>query len=76
MLENRKTAVAFSEDDLLELQRIIIDRDASGALVFLKRSVYDRIARSQQGRLKSHLDTSGNPVDMFKTGPGGATPNK
>ena len=56
MLEIRKTAVALDEEELLELQRIIIDRDEKEALLFLKKSVYDKVARSQQGRLKSHLD--------------------
>ena len=35
---------------------------------FLKKSVYDKITRSQQGKLKSHLGTSGDPVEMFKKG--------
>ncbi len=73
MLEIRKTAVSFDEEDLIEIQRIVEDADQVEALGFLKRSVYDRIARSQQGRLKSHLDTSGSPVEMFKTGPGTAS---
>ncbi len=64
MLEIRKTAVAFSESDLIELERIIVDGDEKEALRFLKRSVYDRIAHSQQGRLKSHLD-SASPVEGF-----------
>ena len=68
MLEMRKTAISFDEDELLELERIMIDRDGKEALVFLKKSVYDKVARSQQGRLKSHLDTSGDPVEGFKTG--------
>lgn len=76
MLEMRKTAVAFDEEDLIELQRIVEDADQAEALGFLKRSVYDRIARSQQGRLKSHLDTSGSPVEMFKTGQGGTASHK
>ncbi len=57
MLEIRKTAIALEEEELLELERIVIDRDEKDALVFLKKSVYDKVARSQQGRLKSHLDT-------------------
>jgi hypothetical protein len=64
MLEIRKTAVAFDEGDLLELERIITDTDEKEALKFLKKSVYERIAHSQQGRLKSHLDAA-NPVEGF-----------
>jgi len=66
MLEIRKAAIAFDEKDLLELERIVIDGDEEGALSFLKKSVYDKVSRSQQGKLKSHLDTSGDPVEKFK----------
>ena len=67
MIEARKTAVSFEEEELIELQRIIIDRDEKEALKFLKKSVYDRVLRSQKGRLKSHLDTGGeSPVEIFK----------
>ena len=66
MLEIRKTAIALDEEELLELERIMIDRDEKEALIFLKKSVYDKIARSQQGRLKSHLDTGGDPIKRFK----------
>jgi len=68
MLEIRRTAIAFDENDLLELERIVIDGDEKGALSFLKKAVYNKIARSQQGRLKSHLDTGGDPVERFKRG--------
>jgi len=68
MLEIRKAAIALDENDLLELERIVIDGDEKGALRFLKKSVYDKISRSQQGKLKSHLDTGGDPVERFKKG--------
>jgi len=67
MLEIRKTAVAFDEKDLMELERIMVDNDKEEAMRFLKKCVYDRILHSQQGRLKSHLDTA-NPVEQFKQG--------
>jgi len=66
MLEIRKTAIGLDEKELLELERIIVDCDEKGALSFLKKAVYDKITRSQQGKLKSHLDTSGDPVGKFK----------
>lgn len=66
MLEIKKTAIAFDEQDLMALEEIIIDQDEAAALKFLKRSVYNRIARAQQDRLKSHLDTPGDPVSGFK----------
>ena len=64
MLEIRKAAVSFDESDLMELERIVTDGDENEALIFVKKSVYDRILRAQQGRLKSHLDGM-NPVEGF-----------
>ena len=68
MLEIRKAAIAFDEKDLLELERIVTDDDEKGALSFLKTAVYDKITRSQQAKLKSHLDTGGDPVERFMRG--------
>ena len=65
MLEMRKTAVSFDERDLVNLERIITDADEEESFLFLKKYVYDRILHSQQGKLKSHLD-SANPVEGFK----------
>jgi hypothetical protein len=66
MLEIRKTAICLEEEELIELERIIIDQDEAEALRFLKKRVYDKIASAQRNRLKCHLDTGGNPVEMFK----------
>ncbi len=68
MLEIRGTAIALDKKELLELERVITDRDERGTLSFLKKAVYDKIIRSQQGRLKCHLDTSGDPVEKFRRG--------
>jgi len=64
MLEIKKSAVSLDEGELMELERIVTDNDAKEALRFVKRSIYDRILHSQQGRLKSHLDAA-NPVEGF-----------
>ncbi len=64
MLEIKKSVVAFDQNDLLELERIITDGEEKEALGFLKRSVYERILQAQQGRLRSHLDAA-NPVEGF-----------
>jgi hypothetical protein len=64
MLEIRRSAVSFDESDLIEMERILIDSDEKGALVFLKRAVHDRIMHAQQGKLKSHLDGT-DPVEGF-----------
>ena len=66
MLEIRKTTVTLNEEELLELELIITDQDVKAALNFLKRSVYERIVRSQQGKLKSHLDGTSDPATNFK----------
>ena len=68
MLEMKKSAISFEATDLMELERIITDSDEKSALRFLKKSVYDRIKQSQTGRLKSHLDTGGDPTQNFKSG--------
>jgi len=68
MLKIRKAAIAFDEKELLELERIVTDRDEKEALGFLKKAVYNKIVRSQQGRLKSHLDTGDDVVERFKKG--------
>jgi hypothetical protein len=61
MIQIRKTSIVLEDNDLIELERIIIDDDEDEALKFLKKSVYKKIVHSQQGRLKSHLDGISNP---------------
>ena len=68
MLEIRKTAISLDEEDLLELEGIVTDGDEKEALRFLRKTVYAKVARSQGAKLKSHLYTSGDPVQKFKTG--------
>jgi hypothetical protein len=65
MLEIKRTAIGLDETELLELERIVIDGDEKGALLFLRKAVYNKITLSQQGKLKSHLDTGANPVQGF-----------
>jgi hypothetical protein len=67
MIEIRKTSIVLEENDLIELERIIIDDDEDEALKFLKKSVYKKIVHSQQGRLKSHLDGINNPAERFNS---------
>ena len=50
MIDIRKTAIALDEEELLELERITVDRDEKEALVFLKNSVYDKVVSSQKVR--------------------------
>jgi len=65
VLEIRKSAVSFSETEMMQLEGIMLDGDEKEALRFLKKNVYDRIAQAQTGRLKSHLDTSSDTVAEF-----------
>lgn len=48
MLEIRKTAIALEEEEVIELKRIMVDCDEKEALLFLKKSVYDKVADSQE----------------------------
>jgi hypothetical protein len=66
MLEIKKTAIAFDEQELLELEEIITDRDQTEALKFLRRTVYNKIERAQKNILRCHLDISGDPIDGAK----------
>ena len=50
MVEASKTAIVLDEEELLELARIMVSRDGKEAFNFLKKSVYDKVARIQQGR--------------------------
>ncbi|PPD57882.1 hypothetical protein [Dehalogenimonas etheniformans] len=65
MLEIRKSATSFNEREMLQLESIILDRDAPGALVFLKTAVYDKIEQSQRGKLKNLLDGTTDPSQSF-----------
>ncbi len=54
MLKIKKAAVLLGEADIMELERIIIDQDKDDAFVFLKKSIYDKVAHSQQGECNCH----------------------
>ncbi len=66
MLEIKKTVISIDENDLIELERIIVDQDKEEALRFLRKSIYIKIIHSQQGKLRSHLDGENNPVEKFQ----------
>ncbi|MFC1592941.1 hypothetical protein ACFL4C_02900 [Candidatus Omnitrophota bacterium] len=67
MLEIKKSAISFYEQDIMELESIVTDSDEKEALRFIKNAVYNRLLHSQQGRLKSHLDTGGDPTQNFSS---------
>lgn len=47
--------LALTEEDFQEMQRVLLDRDAEGALLVL-RALVKRVEKGAQGKLKSHLD--------------------
>lgn len=67
MLEMRRMALPLEASDLMALEVIITDGDEKEALRYLKRTVYDRLLKEQQGRLKSHLD-GGKAAEGFARG--------
>ena len=66
MLEMRKAAVTLEPAQLMELERIVTDEDRDEALTFLRKYIYNTVLKSQQGRLKSHLDGNADPASNFK----------
>ncbi len=48
MLEIKRAAIALDEEELLELERIVIDRNEKGALRFLRKTVYAKADHSQR----------------------------
>lgn len=66
MLVMKKTSVTLEPEQIMELEYIVTDEDMEGALIFLKRHIYNTALKSQQGQLKSHLDGHADPVGDFK----------
>ncbi len=56
MLKIRKTAIAFDEQELLELERIETDQDTEGALRFLDKTVYKKLELSQRAQCGTKLE--------------------
>jgi len=65
MLEITKKALTLEPQEVMELERIIIDDDREGAFQFLKKNIYQRFVSSQEDHLKSHLDGCSDPVSVF-----------
>ena len=65
MLEIKKKTLTLEPQEVMELERIIIDEDREGAFHFLKKNIYQRFISSQEDHLKSHLDGCGDPVSIF-----------
>jgi len=65
MLEITKKTLTLDPQEVMELERIIIDDDREGAFQFLKKNIYQRFITSQENRLKSHLDGCSDPATKF-----------
>jgi hypothetical protein len=65
MLEITRKAIALEPQEVIELERIIIDEDYESAYRFLKRNIYRKLISSQENRLKSHLDGCHDPASTF-----------
>ena len=46
-----KLVITLDEWDLVELERIVLDRDAEAALEYLRRVVWERVRQARRGRL-------------------------
>lgn len=55
MLQIRKAAVTLDEQEMIELEQIIADRDEKEALRFLRHAVYNKLIHAQRGRLQPDL---------------------
>ena len=49
MLRAVKTAISLEPEEIIELERIIIDGEEKDALEFLKKKIYRRVQQSQIG---------------------------
>jgi len=68
MLEIKKKTLTLEPQEVMELERIIIDEDREGAFQFLKKNIYQRFISSQEDHLKSHLDGCCDPAGSFSQG--------
>ena len=49
-MAEQNVTVTLSEAERLELERILIDRDAGAALEFLARAVHAKLAQAERGQ--------------------------
>ena len=65
MLNIIRKTLTLEPQEVMELERIIIDDDREGAFQFLKKNLYQRFISSQEDHLKSHLDGCSDPMSSF-----------
>lgn len=65
-LKIKRTAVSFEPDEVMEIERIMMDADEKGALEFLRKGVYAKMVASQKAGLHSHDVNPAKPFDHMK----------
>lgn len=65
MLDITKKTLTLELEEVMELERIIVDEDKEEAYRFLKKNLYKRFLLSQENKLKSHLDGCTDPTGSF-----------
>jgi hypothetical protein len=65
MLEITRKTLTLEPEEVMELERIILDEDPESAFAFLKKTIYRKFLTSQENRLKSHLDGNTDPAGSF-----------
>lgn len=65
MLEITRKTLTLEPQEVMEMERIVMDEDQAEALIFLKKKIYHRLLASQENRLKSHLDGCQDTVSTF-----------
>jgi len=58
--------VSFEADEVMEIERIIMDSDQKDALEFLRKSVYAKMVASQKARRHSRDINPAKPSDHMK----------
>jgi hypothetical protein len=65
MLEITRKTVTLEPQEVMEMERIVTDKDQAEAFNFLKKKIYQRLITSQENRLKSHLGGCQDPASTF-----------
>ena len=74
----QRTVITLDEDDLLHLQEVLIDEDATGALTFLRDVVGEKVRCAQAETHKPEFEggTGKEGVHYLQKGEGHAVPEK
>jgi len=65
MLDIERKTLTLEPQEVMELERSIIDEDRESAYRFLRKNIYLKFVKSQEDHLKSHLDGASDPAASF-----------